>query len=92
MSQCLIFCRTNLDCDNLEKYLNSVGGGRRFNGKTEKGKENPYSCVVLAGMRSMQERRAALQAFKQADVRFIICTDVAARGLDIKVRHRKGRE
>ena len=21
LDQCLIFCRTNVDCDNLEKYL-----------------------------------------------------------------------
>ncbi len=25
MDQCLIFCRTNFDCDNLEKFLNSLG-------------------------------------------------------------------
>jgi ATP-dependent RNA helicase DDX1 len=25
-----------------------------------------------------------LQAFKEGDVRFLICTDVAARGIDIK--------
>ena len=53
---------------------------RRFAGKVEKGKENIYSCCVLAGMRSMQERRTNLQAFKDGDVRFLICTDVAARG------------
>lgn len=61
IDQCLIFCRTNFDCDNLEAYLNTVGGGGRYRGKMEKGKENPYSCLVLAGQRSMQERRAALQ-------------------------------
>ena len=26
MDQCLIFCRTNFDCDNLEKFLNQLGG------------------------------------------------------------------
>ena len=83
MSQCLVFCRTNLDCDHLERFLNTKGGGA-FRGKKEKGMENPYSCVVLAGMRSMDERRRNLQAFKDGDVRFMICTDVAARGLDIK--------
>lgn len=83
MSQCLVFCRTNLDCDNLEKFLNNMGGGG-FRGKTEKGMENPYSCVVLAGQRSMEQRRAALKAFKDGDARFLLCTDVAARGLDIK--------
>ena len=83
MAQCLVFCRTNLDCDNLERYLNAVGGGKGFSGKAEKGKENPYSCVVLAGQRSMEQRRSALRAFKEGDVRFMVCTDVAARGLDI---------
>lgn len=27
MDQAIIFCRTKLDCDNLEKYLVSLGGG-----------------------------------------------------------------
>ncbi|PSC75014.1 ATP-dependent RNA helicase DDX1 [Micractinium conductrix] len=86
MEQCLIFCRTNFDCDNLELFLNSLGGGSGggFRGKRESGVESRYSCVVLAGARSMDERRAALQAFKDGDVRFLICTDVAARGIDIQ--------
>ena len=33
MQQCLIFCRTNFDCDNLEKFLNELGGGRAFKGE-----------------------------------------------------------
>ena len=61
-SQCLIFCRTNLDCDNLEQYLTSLGGGQGFRGKVEKGVENPYSCVVMAGQRGNDERRENLQA------------------------------
>lgn len=28
MDQGIIFCRTKVDCDNLEKYLNEVGGGK----------------------------------------------------------------
>jgi len=84
MDQCLIFCRTNLDCDNLEKYFVELGGGRQFNGKAESGVENPFSCVVLAGSRQNHQRQAAMQAFKEGDVRFLICTDVAARGIDIK--------
>eukprot|EP00761_Pharyngomonas_kirbyi_P014096 gb/GECH01014126.1/.p1 GENE.gb/GECH01014126.1/~~gb/GECH01014126.1/.p1 ORF type:complete len:725 (+),score=180.09 gb/GECH01014126.1/:1-2175(+) len=84
MDQCLIFCRTKLDCDNLEKYLVAVGGGQKFTGKKESGKENPYSCVVLHGDRHRNERQENLHAFKEGDVRFLICTDVAARGIDIK--------
>ncbi len=84
MSQCIIFCRTNVDCNNLESFLCAHGGGQKFRGRVESGKEHKYSCCVLAGMRSMQDRRAALDAFKEGDVRFMICTDVAARGIDIK--------
>eukprot|EP00976_Prorocentrum_cordatum_P005384 107733-Prorocentrum_minimum.AAC.6 len=46
MEQCMIFCRTNFDVDNLEQYLTALGGGGRFRGKAESGKENAYSCVV----------------------------------------------
>mmetsp|Transcript_21214 Transcript_21214/g.55176 ORF Transcript_21214/g.55176 Transcript_21214/m.55176 type:complete len:735 (-) Transcript_21214:161-2365(-) len=83
LEQAIIFCRTNVDCDNLEKFLQEAGGGRGFKGKAEKGKENPYSCVVLAGFRRADERKRNLQHFKDGDVRFMICTDVAARGIDI---------
>lgn len=39
----------------------AAAGGGAFKGKREGGKEHPYSCVVLAGQRSMDERRRALQ-------------------------------
>ena len=61
MEQCLVFCRTNYDCDNLEAFFNALGGGQVWRGLRESGKENPYSCVVLAGARSTGERREALQ-------------------------------
>jgi len=83
MDQALIFCRTKLDCDNLEYYLITLGGGKKYKGKVEKGVENPYSCVVLHADRPMNERKANLQAFKEGEIRFLICTDVAARGIDI---------
>lgn len=70
MEKALIFCRTKLDCDNLEKYL------------VERNRNN-YSCVCLHGDRKPQERKANLQKFKDGKVRFLICTDVAARGIDI---------
>ena len=28
MDRALIFCRTKVDCDNMEAYLNTVGEGR----------------------------------------------------------------
>ncbi|XP_011173461.1 ATP-dependent RNA helicase Ddx1 [Solenopsis invicta] len=70
MDRALIFCRTKLDCDNLERYLKKSGGQQ-------------FSCVCLHGDRKPQERKANLEKFKRQEVKFLICTDVAARGLDI---------
>uniref|UniRef100_A0A336MTA5 ATP-dependent RNA helicase n=1 Tax=Culicoides sonorensis TaxID=179676 RepID=A0A336MTA5_CULSO len=70
MDRAIIFCRTKLDCDNMEKYLKFVGG-------------NKYSCVCLHGDRHPKERKSNLELFKAQKVKFLICTDVAARGLDI---------
>jgi len=84
MDQCLIFCRTRLDCDNLEKFLTAIGGGKKFMGATSSGKENPYSCTALHSGIPQNRRGENLKLFKDGDVRFLICTDVAARGIDIK--------
>lgn len=70
MDRALIFCRTKLDCDNLERYF------KQINAKC-------YSCVCLHGDRKPHERKANLETFKRGDVKFLICTDVAARGIDI---------
>lgn len=59
--QALIFCRTNFDCDNLEKYFNSLAGGQAFRGRKDTGPEAQYSCCVLGGARSMDQRRESLQ-------------------------------
>ncbi|XP_071864973.1 ATP-dependent RNA helicase Ddx1 [Bombus fervidus] len=70
MDRAIIFCRTKLDCDNLERYLKQSGG-------------NQFSCVCLHGDRKPAERKSNLEKFKRQEVKFLICTDVAARGLDI---------
>lgn len=70
MDRALIFCRTKIDCDNLERYMKQVGG-------------NKFSCVCLHGDRKPLERKANFEKFKRQEVKFLICTDVAARGLDI---------
>lgn len=70
MDRAIIFCRTKIDCDNLEHYLRQRGRDR-------------YSCVCLHGDRKPAERKQNLETFKAAKVKFLICTDVAARGLDI---------
>lgn len=70
MDRAIIFCRTKIDCDNLEKYFKQVGS-------------NELSCVCLHADRSPNERKSNLQMFKDQRVKFLICTDVAARGIDV---------
>jgi len=49
------------------------------------GGNDPASiCVVLHADRSNQERQANLDRFRAGLACFLICTDVAARGIDIK--------
>lgn len=71
MDKCLIFCRTKIDCDNLEEYMLRNG-------------EREFSCVCLHSDKRPDERNRNLQIFKDGKVKFIICTDVAARGIDIR--------
>ena len=76
METVLVFCRTNLDCDLLEQFLKRIAKKETVRDK--------YSCSVLAGMRSMKERQSSLKMFKSGEVRILIATDVAARGVDFK--------
>lgn len=39
MDQAIIFCRTKLDCDNVEQYLISLGGGEIKRNRTLKIKQ-----------------------------------------------------
>lgn len=84
MDQCLVFCRTRLDCDHITTYLTQLGGGRQFNVQSMGGKENPYSCCALHSGIPQYKRKENLHLFKSGVCRFLICTDVAARGIDIK--------
>uniref|UniRef100_A0A8C3HIM2 ATP-dependent RNA helicase DDX1 n=1 Tax=Chrysemys picta bellii TaxID=8478 RepID=A0A8C3HIM2_CHRPI len=77
MDQAIIFCRTKIDCDNMEQYFMQQGGGPDRKG-------HQFSCVCLHGDRKPHERKQNLERFKKGDVRFLICTDVAARGIDIR--------
>ncbi|MEQ2215569.1 ATP-dependent RNA helicase ddx1, partial [Xenoophorus captivus] len=76
MDQAIIFCRTKIDCDNMEKYFIQQGGGPDSKG-------HQLSCVCLHGDRKPNDRKNNLDRFKRKDVRLLICTDVAARGIDI---------
>lgn len=78
MNQCIIFCRTNLDCINLGEFFGKI------NDKLKKsGLESPYTYSILRGKMPVNERIASLNRFKEGETRFLISTDVGARGIDI---------
>ena len=63
----LIFRRTKFGVDKLEQVL----------------QKNNYEVTSLHGDKSQSARDAALKAFKEKQVKILIATDVAARGIDI---------
>ncbi len=64
----LIFTNTRAQCDAVAAELALRGA----------------PCVVYRGEMDKKERRANLQAFRDGEVRFLISTDLASRGLDIE--------
>jgi ATP-dependent RNA helicase RhlE len=68
----LIFCQRKMDVDDLEHQLDRAG----------------FSVESLHGDKKQRTRDIAIKRFKQGEVKILIATDVAARGLDIpKVTH-----
>jgi superfamily II DNA/RNA helicase len=63
----LIFCNRKRDVDILYKSL----------------KQHGFSVGALHGDMSQPERFATLTRFKANEIRLLVCSDVAARGLDI---------
>eukprot|EP01029_Cantina_marsupialis_P030256 TRINITY_DN81069_c0_g1_i1.p1 TRINITY_DN81069_c0_g1~~TRINITY_DN81069_c0_g1_i1.p1 ORF type:complete len:684 (+),score=181.23 TRINITY_DN81069_c0_g1_i1:161-2212(+) len=70
MEQVMVFCRTNVDCDNMEKYLRGQLPGRVLG--------------VTAGQRSNEDRKRSIAGFKNGDIHILISTDASARGIDIE--------
>ena len=92
MGQALLFVRTNHDAACLQAFFDGLAppgvppcAGRRPEGAPPPpgAPPHPYSSAVLGGASAMEDRRSALAAFKAGGVRFLIATDVAARGLDV---------
>jgi len=65
--QVLVFCRTKHGCNKLVKWL--LGGG--------------ISADAIHGNKSQGARTRALSQFKAGEVKVLVATDIAARGLDI---------
>jgi len=68
ISQAFVFVNSKLGCARLARALERDG----------------LKTAALHGDKSQEERLKALEAFKRGEVDLLVCTDVAARGLDIK--------
>jgi superfamily II DNA/RNA helicase len=68
VKQAFVFVNSKLGCARLARALERDG----------------LNTAALHGDKSQDERLKALDAFKSGAVDLLICTDVAARGLDIK--------
>jgi superfamily II DNA/RNA helicase len=68
MKQAFVFVNSKLGCARLARSLEREG----------------LKTTALHGDKSQDERLKALEAFKTGEVDLLVCTDVAARGLDIK--------
>ncbi|MFT4304014.1 MAG: DEAD/DEAH box helicase [Candidatus Woesearchaeota archaeon] len=64
----MVFCNTQQNTDFVEKNLN----------------KNRIDAVAIHGRLSQSKRSNTLERFNSAKVGVLVCTDVAARGLDIK--------
>ncbi|MEG2936200.1 MAG: DEAD/DEAH box helicase [Clostridium sp.] len=63
----IIFCRTKRRADELEVVMHRRG----------------YNCKVIHSDIPQNKRERIMKSFREADIQYLIATDVASRGLDI---------
>jgi len=66
-SQVLVFTRTKFGANNVADFLNKHG----------------ITAMALHGNKSQTARTQALAGFKSGEIRALVATDIAARGIDI---------
>ncbi len=66
-SQVLVFTRTKFGANNVAEFLT----------------KNGINAMALHGNKSQSARTQALGGFKSGDIRALVATDIAARGIDI---------
>ncbi|PJJ27199.1 DEAD/DEAH box helicase [Lacrimispora celerecrescens] len=65
---CIIFCSMKDQVDMVSERLNKLG----------------YPCNKMHGGMEQDDRLSAIKRFKRGEYRYLIATDVAARGIDIE--------
>jgi ATP-dependent RNA helicase DeaD len=64
---CIVFCRTQEQVDNVARQLDRIG----------------YTCDKIHGGMVQEDRFKVMNEFKRGEFRYLVATDVAARGIDI---------
>jgi superfamily II DNA/RNA helicase len=65
---CIIFCRTKDRVELIYKRLSDLG----------------YPCNRIHGGMEQDDRLKAMKSFKRGEFRYLVATDVAARGIDVE--------
>ena len=66
--KCLIFCRMKREVDRLSEYLAALG----------------FNARGLHGDMEQPERDEVIKGYRRGQIRIMVATDVASRGLDVK--------
>jgi ATP-dependent RNA helicase RhlE len=67
IDRALVFTRTKHGADKVVKHLTAAGIG----------------CAAIHGNKSQPQRTQALQAFRAGEIKILVATDIAARGIDV---------
>jgi ATP-dependent RNA helicase RhlE len=65
---CLVFCNTKSETSIVAKWLQKLG----------------FKALAISGDLPQKKRTSVLKDFREKNINILVCTDVAARGLDIK--------
>ena len=68
ITKCIIFCRMKREVDRLTEHLQAIG----------------FSVKGIHGDLEQMEREEVIKAYRRNQIKIMVATDVAARGLDVK--------
>lgn len=68
LTSVLLFCKTKFGADRIIENL----------------ERTPIGCAAIHSNKSQSERERALKAFREGEIRVLVATDIAARGIDVE--------
>lgn len=68
INQCIIFCSSVNRVELLSRKISRLG----------------FSCFYIHGQMGQKHRNRVFQGFRQNQCRYLVCTDIFTRGIDIK--------